>query len=85
MRFSAPSLFGLFALLSASVVAMAQPDGDTDFMSVRENVAKDYESEGEIPTQKYFSKPHSFGLIRAPALAMGGLALLGSFTDSYPF
>jgi hypothetical protein len=39
---------------------VAQPNGDTDFMSVRENVAKDYESEGEIPTEKYFSKPQSF-------------------------
>jgi hypothetical protein len=64
MRLLAPSLLGLYGLLSASVPTVAQPSGDTDFMSVRENLAKDYESEGEIPTDKYFSKPHYFGLIR---------------------
>lgn len=62
MRFSTPSLLGLYTLLSASVCTVAQPNGDTDFMSVRENVAKDYESEGEIPTEKYFSTSQSFFL-----------------------
>ena len=60
MRFSTPSLLGLYTLLSASVCTVAQPNGTIDFMGVRENVAKDYESEGEIPTEKYFSKPQSF-------------------------
>ncbi|KAJ5364066.1 uncharacterized protein N7496_009779 [Penicillium cataractarum] len=54
MRFSS-SLLGLYGLLSASALAVAQP-GDTDFMSVRENLAKDYESEGQIPTEKYFTE-----------------------------
>lgn len=51
-------------------------------MSVRENVAKDYESEGDIPTEKYFSKPHSFRLdpSQPPALAMGGLGRLALFS-----
>ena len=61
MRFVAPSLLGLYTLLSASGCTVAQPNGETDFMSVREKVAKDYESEGEfIPTEKYFSKSQSF-------------------------
>lgn len=60
MRFSTAGLLGLHMLLSASVRTMAQPNGTTDFMGVRENVAKDYESEGEIPTEKYFSKPQPF-------------------------
>jgi hypothetical protein len=60
MRFSASSLLGLYGLLLASAFTVAQPAGDTDFMSVREDVAKDYESEGEIPTTKYFSKPPFF-------------------------
>ncbi|KAJ5157190.1 uncharacterized protein N7482_008290 [Penicillium canariense] len=57
MRFSASSLLGLSGLLSASVFVVAQP-ADSTFMSVRESVAKDYESEGEIPRTKYFSEYH---------------------------
>jgi hypothetical protein len=73
MRFSASSLLALYGLLSASVLTVAQPN-DTDFMSVRADVAKDYESEGEIPTEKYFSKPHSFRLdpSQPPGLGNGG-------------
>lgn len=53
MRFFSPSLLGLFGLLSATC---ALASGDTDFMSVREKVAKDYEKEEQIPTEKYFSE-----------------------------
>lgn len=78
MRFSASSLLGLFGLLSAFDLTVAQSN-NTDFMSVRENVAKDYESEGEIPTEKYFSKPHSFRLdpSQPPGLGNG----VGSLFD----
>lgn len=55
MRFFAPSLLGLCGLLSASFT-LVRGDTDIDFMSVRENVAKDYESERPIPTEKYFSE-----------------------------
>jgi hypothetical protein len=81
MRFSTSSLLALYGLLSASILTTAQPN-ETDFMSVRENVAKDYESEGDIPTEKYFSKPHSFRLdpSQPPALAMGGLGRLALFS-----
>lgn len=53
MRFFSTSLVGLLGLLSATLTVAS---GDTDFMSVREKVAKDYENEEKIPTEKYFSE-----------------------------
>ncbi|KAJ5586918.1 uncharacterized protein N7459_002683 [Penicillium hispanicum] len=52
MRFSAPGLLGLFLALWASAMPLDQ--GETDFMTVRPSVAKDYDSPQEIPTEKFF-------------------------------
>lgn len=68
MRFSTPSLLGLYGLLLTSAFTLVRGESNTTFMSnttsmsnttfmnVREDVVKDYESEGSIPTAKYFSK-----------------------------
>lgn len=52
MRFVFPSLVGICVLLCTGFT-LAQP-GATNFMNVRQSVAKIYETEGEIPTEKYF-------------------------------
>jgi hypothetical protein len=56
MRFSTPSLLGLYGLLLTSASPLVRGESNTTFMNVREDVAKDYDSEGSIPTAKYFSK-----------------------------
>lgn len=54
MRFLNPGLIGLCGLLYTGFPRVH--GGATDFMSVRQSVAKDYESEETIPTEKYFRK-----------------------------
>lgn len=56
MRFSLPSLLGLYGLLSTSAFTLVRGESNTTFMNVREDVVKDYETESSIPTTKYFSK-----------------------------
>ncbi|KAJ5477412.1 hypothetical protein N7539_007556 [Penicillium diatomitis] len=56
MRLTICSLARLGGFLSTIPLAAALPSGETNFMSVRENVAKDYESVTEIPQDKYFSE-----------------------------
>jgi hypothetical protein len=56
MRFSTSSLLGLYGLLLTSAFTLVRGESNTTFMNVREDVVKDYESEGSIPTAKYFSK-----------------------------
>ncbi|KAF7719900.1 Uncharacterized protein PECH_004204 [Penicillium ucsense] len=56
MRLAICSLARLGGFLSTILLATALPSGETNFMSVRENVAKDYESVTEIPQDKYFSE-----------------------------
>lgn len=55
MRFFSLSLLGFLGLLSA-ILTLVRGDPDAHFMSVREKVAKDYEKEKTIPTEKYFSE-----------------------------
>lgn len=54
MRFFNPGLIGLCGLLCTGFPRVH--GGATDFMSVRESLAKDYESEEAIPAEKYFRK-----------------------------
>lgn len=56
MRFSTPSLVGLYGLLSTSAFTLVRGESSTTFMNVRENMAKDYKNEDSIPSAKYFSK-----------------------------
>lgn len=58
MRFSAPSFLGLLGALLVSAVPLAQGEtqNETNFLSVRPSLAKDYESLEDIPTEKYFRK-----------------------------
>lgn len=55
MQFST-SLLGLYGLLSVSAFTLVRGESNATFMNVREDIAKDYESEGSIPTTKYFSE-----------------------------
>lgn len=52
MRFVSSRLVGLYGLLYTDSI-LAHPSA-IDFMSVRQSIAKNYENEGEIPTEKYF-------------------------------
>ncbi|EPS27882.1 hypothetical protein PDE_02826 [Penicillium oxalicum 114-2] len=56
MRLAISCWLGLSGLLSSSLLTTARPHGETDFMSVRDSVAKDYPSVTEIPQQKYFTE-----------------------------
>ncbi|KAJ6119429.1 hypothetical protein N7523_003709 [Penicillium sp. IBT 18751x] len=56
MRFSLSNLLGLYGLLSTSAFTLVRGETNTTFMNVREDVAKDYESEETIPTTKYFTE-----------------------------
>jgi hypothetical protein len=50
------SLLGLYGLLSASAFTLVRGESNSTFLNVRKDIAKDYESEGSIPTAKYFSE-----------------------------
>lgn len=56
MRFSTPSLVGLYGLLSTSAFTLVRGENNTSFMNVREDMAKDYKTEDSIPTAKYFTE-----------------------------
>lgn len=68
MRFVTSRLAGLCGLLWTDLI-LARPSA-IDFMSVRESVAKKYESEGEIPTEKYF-REYEQSIVRSRSLGLG--------------
>ena len=53
MRSSASALW-LYGFLFATLASVVRGELEPDFMSVRKNVTKEYESKTHIPTEKYF-------------------------------
>ncbi|OQE17492.1 hypothetical protein PENFLA_c024G07483 [Penicillium flavigenum] len=54
MRSSVKGIFWFYGLLLTTTISGVCGDIEPNFMSVRKNVTREYKSEGEIPTQKYF-------------------------------
>jgi hypothetical protein len=56
MRSPVTGVLWLYGLILATTISGVCGDTEPNFLSVRKNVTKEYKSEREIPTEKYFRK-----------------------------
>ncbi|KAJ5206850.1 LicD [Penicillium cf. griseofulvum] len=59
MRSPVTGVLWLYGLLLATIISGVCGDTQPNFLSVRKNVTKEYKSEREIPTEKYFRQYNS--------------------------